>query len=123
MREHLDRFGDAVVAVVTFASHDRLGAYRSHLQLPFAVLSDPQRTLYRLAGAGRGSTMRIWSPGTLRMYARLLRSGRRLSRPTEDVHQLGADLVVGPDGRLRYLALPAGPDRRPSIAELIDALR
>lgn len=122
MRDHLDRFGDATVAVVTFAAPERLGAYRAHLALPFDVVADPERTLYRVLGAERGARRQVWSPGTLALYGRLLRAGRRLHRPTEDVRQLGADVVVGRDGRVRYLALPTSPDARPPIEELITAL-
>ena len=51
----------------------------------------------------------------------LLRSGRRLARPTEDINQLGADAVIGRDGRLRYLSLPSTPDARPPVSDLIAA--
>lgn len=122
VREHLEAFGDATIAVVTFAAPDRLAAHRDHLGVPFSVLADPERTLYRFLGAERGSMRQIWSLGTMRMYARLLRAGRRLRRPTEDMRQLGADAVVGRDGRLRYLSLPSSPDTRPPIADLLAAL-
>ncbi len=122
VRDRLDEFGDATVAVVTFAGHPRLGAYRIHLRLPFPVLSDPDRVLYGLLGAERGTRRQVWSLGTLRMYARLLRAGRRLQRSREDLRQLGADVVVGRDGRVRYLALPPSPDARPAIDDLIAAL-
>jgi hypothetical protein len=122
VRDHLDRFGDATVAVVAFAAPDRLAAHRRHLAAPFPFVSDPDRTLYRLLGAERGTRRQVWSAGTLRLYARLLRDGRRWQRPAEDIRQLGADAVVGRDGRLRYLALPAGPDARPRIGDLISAL-
>lgn len=122
VRDRLDQFGDATVAVVTFAAPERLAAYRDHLGVPFAILADVDRKLYQLLGAERGTNRQIWSLGSLRMYARLLRQGRRLQRPTEDIHQLGADAVVGRDGVLRYLSLPATPDARPPISELIAAL-
>lgn len=122
VRDHLDQFGDATIAVVTFADPARLNTYRTHLGLPFDVLTDPDRNLYRLLGAGRGSTRQVWSLGTLRLYATLLRRGRRLRRPTEDIHQLGADTVIGRDGTLRYLARPTSPDARPAVSELIAAL-
>lgn len=122
VRDHLDQFGDATIAVVTFADPARLAAYRDHLDVPFPIVADVDRRLYRLLGAERGTTRQVWSLGTIRMYARLLRRGRRLRRPTEDIHQLGADAVIGRDGAVRYVSLPATPDSRPPISELIEAL-
>jgi hypothetical protein len=122
VRDHLDHFADAEIVVVTFASADRLAAHRDHLAVPFTIATDTDRRLYALLGAERGSHRQVWSLGTLRMYARLLRKGRRLSRPTEDINQLGADAVIGRDGRLRYLSLPSTPDARPPVSELIAAL-
>jgi hypothetical protein len=122
VRDHLDQFGDARIAVVTFAAPGRLAAYRDHLHLSFYVVADVDRILYRMLGAERGTNRQVWSLGTIRTYARLLRAGRPLHRPTEDIHQLGADAVIGRDGSLRYLSLPSAPDKRPRIEELIDAL-
>ena len=122
VRDHLDRFGDARIAVVTFASVDRLAAYRDHLRVPFDVVADPDRTLYALLGAVRGTSRQVWSAGTLRIYVRLIRSGRRLQRPTEDLRQLGADAVIDRNGIMRYLSLPVTPDARPPVSTLINAL-
>ncbi len=122
MRDHLDQFGDATIVVVTFAAAERLAAYRDHVAIPFAIVTDVDRRLYRLLGAERGSNRQIWSFGTLRMYAGLLLRGRHLRKPTEDIHQLGADAVIGRDGRLRYLSLPFTPDARPPVSDLIAAL-
>ena len=122
VRDHLDQFDDAMIVVVTFATPDRLAAYQDHLSVPFTILSDVNLQLYHLFGAERGTNRQVWSWRTLRMYARLLRTGRRLQRPTEDVHQMGADAVIGRDGVLRYLSLPATPSARPPLDELIQAL-
>jgi hypothetical protein len=75
-----------------------------------------------------GSATRRWGTGSARrgrptpLYATLLPRGRRLRRPTEDIHQLGADAVIGRDGTLRYVALLVHPDARPPIGDLIAAL-
>ena len=95
---------------------DRLAAYRAHLDIDFPVLADADRTLYRLLGAGRGPLPRVWSPGTLAMYARLLRRGRR-APPTR--RRTPASSAPTPsstaDGRLRRLWLPPSPTpARPS---------
>lgn len=123
VRDHLDQLGDALPVVVTFTDDPgRLAAYREHLDVSFPVLADVDRVLYDLLGAGRGSIRKVWSPGTLAMYGRLLRRGRRLHPPTEDTRQLGADAIVGRDGRLQRVWLPESPDARPPIQTIIDAL-
>jgi hypothetical protein len=127
VRDHRVLLGDALLVVVTFSGDpSRLAAYRHHLGLETAgvpVVSDLGRDLYRLLGARRGRLHRVWSPGTLAMYARLVRQGRRLQRPREDTRQLGGDAVVDHTGRLHRVWLPEGPDRRPAIAEIVTAVR
>ena len=105
--------------VITFVDDpSRLAAYREHLQLEIPVLTDVDRVLYDLLGAGRTSLANVWNPGTLAMYGRLLVRGRRLQLPRDDTRQLGADALVDADGLLRHVWLPATPDARPSIDEL-----
>ena len=127
MRDHQAQLGDALVVVITFADAPaRLAAYRRHLGLDVGgvpLLADTERALYRLLGARRGSLRDVWSPGTLAMYVRLIRRGRRLRRPEEDTRQLGADAVVDRSGRLHRVWLPSGPDRRPPVSEIVDAVR
>ena len=127
MRDHQAQLGDALLVVITFADAPaRLAAFRQYLGLDVAdvpVLADTERALYRLLGAGRGSLRQVWSPGTLAMYVRLIRRGRRLRRPEEDTRQLGADAVVDRSGRLHCVWLPSGPDQRPPVSEIIDAVR
>ncbi|MGD9701209.1 MAG: AhpC/TSA family protein [Acidimicrobiia bacterium] len=127
MRDHQAELGDALLVVVTFADAPaRLAAYRRHLGLEAAdvpLLADTERSVYRLLGAGRGSLRQVWSPGTLAMYVRLVRRGRRLRRPEEDTRQLGADAVVDRSGRLHRVWLPSGPDQRPPVSEIVDAVR
>lgn len=123
VRDHLDHMPDALPVVVSFTDDvGRLANYREHLDIDFPILADPDRSLYRAVGAGRGSLRRVWSPGTIALYARLLRHGRRLRRPHDDTRQLGADLLVDDRGRLRRVWLPEGPDRRPDINELVAAV-
>jgi peroxiredoxin len=124
VRNRQTELGDALFVVVTFADHPaQLASYRDHLGLDTPVVADVDRTLYRSLGVGRGSLRRVWSPGTLATYARLLVRGRRLRRPTEDTRQLGADLVVDRDGVIQALWLPKGPDLRPAVDEIVDAVR
>ncbi len=126
MRDRLDDFGDDTeVVLVTFTSPSALAGYRSRHDLPFPILLDPDRETYRAFGFGRASTRRVWSLGTLRTYARLLRRDGlgSLERPTEDTRQLGGDMVIDRAGTLRWGFWSEGPDDRPSVDELVAAVR
>lgn len=122
MRDHLDELADATVAAVTFGSARAAADYHEWLGAPFPVLRDRHREAYRRLGFDRGATRAIYRWATLRRYLTLLLRGRRLRKPTEDTHQLGGDVVIGPDGRITYLRRQVAPDDRPDIDELIRAV-
>jgi hypothetical protein len=122
VRDRLDELGGAAVAAVTFASAAELGPHRDHLELPFPLLADPDREIYRRFELGRGRLRDVWSPGTIAMYVSLLRRGRRLRRPTQDTRQLGGDFVVDSAGRLSAAFRPTSPDDRPTPDQLIAAV-
>lgn len=122
MRDQLSEFGASSIAAITFAEPNALAAHRAHLELPFPILADPDRILYRQFGLGRGSLRQIWNPGTLKLYAQLIGKGRRLRRPTQDMRQLGGDFVIDSAGRLSAGFWPSSPDDRPRVADLIAAV-
>jgi hypothetical protein len=123
VRDRLDDLGDAAVALVTFAPQRVLRGYRARLGLPYPVLSDEDRAVYRAYGLGRGPWWRVWGPATLRRYGQLLRRGRRLQRVGGDTLQLGGDVVVGRDGRVVMVHRSRGPADRPPVDDLVAAVR
>ena len=54
-------------------------------------------------------------------YAEAKVSGRALTKAREgdDVHQMGGDVVVDADGRVRMLYASHTPDDRPSVNDLL----
>lgn len=123
MGDRLEELGGAAVVLVTFAGPRVLRGYRGRLGLPYPVVTDESRAVYRAYGLGRGPWWRVWGPATWRAYARLVRRGGRVRRPTEDTLQLGGDFVVGPDGRLAYAYRSRGPDDRPPVDVVVEAVR
>ena len=126
MRDRLDELGDkTTVVMVTFTDPKNLDGYLSAHDLPFPVLVDPDRSMYRAYGLDRGSVLRVWGWKAAKRYLEILRRGgwRELRKPTEDTLQLGGDFIVGPDGTLAWGFWGEGPDDRPSVDELITQLR
>lgn len=123
MGDRLSEFGDASVVLITFTRPRNLRGFRHRLGLAYPVVADETRDVYRAYGLGRGAWRQIWSLPTLWTYGRLWRGGARLRRPTEDIRQLGGDFVVDPDGVLVYTYRSKRPDDRPSVDELVLAVR
>ncbi len=122
MRDRLEEFGDAEVAVVLFTRQRNLRGYRSRYVDPLSVVTDEDRSLYRAFGLGSGSLWQVWGPKVWWKYAQLLRNGATFEKPTEDTSQLGGDFVIGRDGRLVYVFRSKGPDERPTVDDLLAAV-
>ncbi len=125
MRDRLDDLGDTThVALITFTEPAHLVDYMAVNELPYKILIDDDRHTYRAFGLGRGSVRRVWGLRTLRRYVEIFRETGLggLHRPTEDTLQLGGDFVIGPDGTLAWGYWGEGPDDRPSVDQLIDAV-
>jgi hypothetical protein len=122
--EHRSALGMRV-AVVAFAPPESLTTrYQQRQRLEHVlVLSDPDRLAYRAFGFGRGTVRRVWlDPRVWSRYARLMRRGRSPELAHQDTLQLGGDVLVDADGRIRWIYRSRGPEDRPSIAEIEAAL-
>ncbi len=126
MRDRLGEFGnDAAIALITFAEADNSAPYRSRMDLPFPMLVDTARETYRSYGLERGSFRRIWGPKTAKRYIEIFRANgiSRPGRPTEDTLQLGGNFVIDRRGTITYAFRGRGPDERPDVGELINAIQ
>jgi hypothetical protein len=121
--DRIDEFGGAVIVLITFTRPRNLRGFRHRLGLAYPVLADETRAAYRAYGLTRGPWWRVWGLRTWRAYGRLLRSGYRFGRPTEDTLQLGGDFVVDSHGALAYTYRSKRPDDRPSGDELVASVR
>jgi hypothetical protein len=113
------------IVVVAFASPAALAAYQRSSGLgDVLLLSDERRAAYSAFGFGRGSFARVWlHPAVWWRYARLVAGGRRPERPHEDPLQLGGDVLLDAEGRVRWVHRSRGPEHQPRIAEIEVAVR
>jgi AhpC/TSA antioxidant enzyme len=73
----------AEVLVVTPSRPEALAAFLAESAYPFPVVADPAREAYRTFGLGRTSWWRLFSPGVVWRYLRLMWGGaaRRYGGP------------------------------------------
>ena len=115
---------DGQVACVSFAEPGLLERFEAKLGLPYPIYGDPGREGYRAFGFERAGWRRVWlDPRVWRRYASLLARGRRSERTDGDVLQLGGDAVLDAHGRLAWIHRSAGPEDRPTVDELVTAVR
>ena len=110
--------------MVTFAPAPLLARFEAGLGLPIGYYGDPERAAYAAFGFGRGSVARVWlDPRVLARYAGLLARGRRPRPPGagEDLLQLAGDVLADAAGRIEWTYRSAGPEDRPSLAEVLTA--
>lgn len=108
------------VVVVTFDAASMARDYVEQTQLPWPLLIDSERELYRAYGMLQAGWANIYSPASIWRYMQLIFGhGRRIETPGSDQLQLGGDVLVGPDGMLKFQFVSTSPHDRPSVATIL----
>ncbi len=125
MRQHEHELDDLHVQplVITFEAGPLAQAYVRRTGLKWPLLVDQSRELYEAYGMLRGRWWDIYGPASWWVYAKLLFQGRRLRRPTDDVHQLGGDVLIDPAGVVRLHHIGRGPADRPDVSRLLHVIQ
>lgn len=76
------------------------------------VYFDMDRKLYRYFGMQKARFRDLWRLRTLWAYLRLLAGGWKLQKSTGDIYQRGGDVLIDPDGTVRFHHIAAGPADR-----------
>ena len=109
------------VLILSFGTLPAAQAWLEETCSPFELLLDPERRVYDAYELER-STLRSWNVRTLWRYVQLLASGRRWRGIQGDSTQLGADLIIDPDGLVRLAHYSHDPTDRPDVEHLLDTL-
>ena len=112
----------AEVVAVSFEPRDRLFQLTRQLQLPFPVLSDPERDVYFAYSLTQGSLLKIFSPKTIWTYVKHFARLRKYEHAASDWRQLGGDFILDKEGTVLYEFRGQTPSDRPSVASLIAQL-
>ena len=111
------------IVVVTFENDYFASLYVSETGLEWPFLIDEKREAYRHYDMLAASFLDLWGPSSWMAYTKELLKGGKLHKPTNDVHQRGGDVLIGPDGVVRLHHVGQGPADRPSVDELLERVR
>ena len=111
------------VVVVTFEHQSAAAEYVSDTGTRWPILVDEQRELYRAYSLERAKWYHLVGPRTLFAYAKEAMRGVFPRRPVADTTQQGGDVLVDPDGVVRFHHVGAGSGYRPTVAQILEARR
>lgn len=85
-------------------------------------LSDQPLTAYHAYGMGQSRMRDVYSPQTLRQYARWRKEGKPVQLPAEDPLQKGGDFVVNPQQLITLAQVGRTQHERPPVSQILEAL-
>ena len=106
--------------VISFSDRSRVRHWKEAEGLTFPFLHDPEREVYR-AYQLEASFFRTWTPRNIWSYVKAFIRGKDIAGIIGDPHQLGADILVDPKGKIRMGYYSQDPVDRPSLEKIIQA--
>ena len=108
--------------VVTFDNETMAREYVQESDWNWPLLLDENLQLYNRYSRGRASLASVAGPISIYKYLRLIFRGRKLRKAGKDLFLLGADIVVDPNGMIRFHSRSRNPHDRPSIDHVFNRL-
>lgn len=105
--------------MVTFELESLARAYVQDTELPWPLLVDRDRTLYRAYGMDRAGFWQVWGPRSLWPYVVAASRLRLPNLPSDDVRQRGGNVLIDPTGCVRLHHVGVTSVDRPSIDRLM----
>lgn len=131
-REHLSQIAERQaewerrrvrILTVTFEPADRAKRFLADSQSEYPLLLDTERHIYAAYGMGSASIWRLAQPSTWWNYLRLFMGGWAPRLPDfTDYQQLGGDVLIDPEGTIRFFHASEDPADRPRLEDIFSAL-
>jgi AhpC/TSA antioxidant enzyme len=110
---------------ISMSRPETLARYLATQAMPIPMFADPNRRVYADLGLTRTTWGKLLRPGVIWKYLKMILRGGKL-RPVpkgEDALQLGGDFLIANDGRILWEYRSVDPTDRPSMDELLRAVR
>jgi len=121
-RGHFDQAG-AQVVLVGMGTPEESAAFKMKLDIPFPLISDPTRRLYKLFGLKQVSALGLVSPSVAFKGFLAMTKGHAPGIPTGDVRQLPGVFIINTDGRVVYSFFAKDPSDHPDPDTILNELK
>ena len=116
---------NATVVAITFSSPSEALKLSQELKLPFPLVSDPQKEVYKVFELGSAKVKDFITLKVLWKFLGRIFTGwfPSLGYSKDDLFQLGGEFVVDANGEVVYAFKSSSPADRPTIQFLLDQLQ
>lgn len=124
MREQEDRLVDSGIKtlLVTFDSRELALDYAEATKLEWPIIVDTKRQLYRAYGIPRATLWTLIKPAVTWNYMVTMFQGYRPGKPGCDLRQLGGNVLIDPNGIVRFNHVSTDPHDRPTAEYILETL-
>lgn len=112
----------ADVLLVGMGTPDESRAFAEKFDVPFPIVSDPQKDVYRAFDLKRMSPLDFVSPNVFMKGLSAMAQGHHIGLPQGDVRQLPGTFVLSTDGKILFSHYARDPADHLSADALLDAL-
>ena len=125
MRRHEEDFQriGARVVLVGLGTTEETAAFRDQFQVPFTLIADPERHLFKAFDLKRAGAAALLSPRMALRGFSAMAKGHVVGVPKGDVRQLPGVFIIDVAGRIRFSHYARDPSDNPSPSALIEAVR
>ena len=124
MRRYKNSFAKAGarVVLVGMGTPSESAEFAKKFNVPFPIVADPQKKLYRRFELKQMSTLGFFSPSLALKGVSAIVGGHGLGMPQGDVRQLPGVFIINTAGKIVYSHFSSNPADHPDAKTIIAAL-
>jgi peroxiredoxin len=125
LRREKDRFekAGAGILLVGMGSPAECADFKQKFDIPFDLVSDPEKKLYQVFGLKAMAPWQVLSPALALKGLAAIGRGHGLGKPVGDVRQLPGVFVIDTEGRIVYNRPADNAAGHPSAEEILEVLQ
>ena len=120
-KEQFDQAG-AQVVIVGLGTPEQSEEFKNKFQVPFPIISDPEKILYGAFGLKQMSPLGFLSPSLFAKSLSTMAKGHVMGIPAGDVRQLPGVFVINTDGRIEFSHYARDPADHPDPDTILEIL-
>lgn len=120
-KENLDRAG-LQIFLVSMGTLEEAETFRRQFEVPFPVVCDPEKALYKAYGLKGRTVSQIFSPKLFLKGLKAVGQGYLPGLSLGDPFQLPGAFIIDVRGQIRFRYYSRDPSDYPSVEMILDAL-